>query len=268
MKKLKLTLLLITFSLLLIIWCGFEVYYSTGMIGRTKKTPDGYGCICHNPGVPTDTILVYITGPETVAVGSSNVYTLHMLGGPSVVGGFNVAAGWGSLQSIDTTTRVEDGELTHTLPKAWGEATVSWQFMYTAPATVGLDTIYSVGNSTNNDLSPIGDEFNYGVDFVVTVVDPLGIVEENNPTEIELFQNYPNPFNPLTVIRYQLLEGGFVSLKVFDLNGKEVSMLVDEVQSPGSHSKDFDGSGLGSGIYYYQLMTDKVKLTRKLLLLR
>ncbi|MBI3195400.1 MAG: T9SS type A sorting domain-containing protein [Ignavibacteriae bacterium] len=179
MKKIQSTSLLIALSSLLIVWCGFEVYYSTGMIGRTKKTPDGYGCVCHNPGVPTDTILVYVTGPEIVSVGSSNVYTLHILGGPSVVGGFNVAVGQGSLQSMDTTTRMENGELTHTEPKIWGDATVSWQFMYIAPSTAGYDTIYSVGNSCNNDLSPIGDEFNYGVDFYINVIDTLKIISQD-----------------------------------------------------------------------------------------
>ncbi|MBI5214983.1 MAG: T9SS type A sorting domain-containing protein [Ignavibacteriae bacterium] len=263
------SVLLIVLTSLFILWCGFEVLHPTGEVGRTKKNPNDNGCYCHSPGIPTDTILVYVEGPETVSVGSSNIYTLHMIGGPSVIGGFNVAIGRGSLQSLDVSTRLENGELTHTQPKSWGDAIVSWQFMYIAPPTSGEDTIFSLGNSCNDDESPVGDEYNFGDNFYVTVIDsPLGVSEDKFPNSFELFQNFPNPFNPSTVISYQVIAGGWVSLKVFDLNGKEVSTLVNEAQSPGLYSIKFDGSGLTSGIYYYQLMTDEIKLTKKLLLLR
>jgi len=76
------------------------------------------------------------------------------------------------------------------------------------------------------------------------------------PTEYKLYQNYPNPFNPITIINYELGITNFVSLKVYDLLGKEVLTLVSENKQPGNHSATFDGSNLPSGMYFYRLSVD------------
>lgn len=78
------------------------------------------------------------------------------------------------------------------------------------------------------------------------------------PMAYELFQNYPNPFNPTTTIEYQLpgVEARFiVSLKVYDIIGREVIALVNEQQEPGYYQKTFNASNLASGMYIYQLIT-------------
>ncbi len=88
------------------------------------------------------------------------------------------------------------------------------------------------------------------------------------PEEFYLYQNYPNPFNPNTVITYQLSEKNLVTLKVFDVLGREIATLVNEVQSPGKYNIRFNGDGLSSGIYLYQLkFGDKIQ-TRKMILLK
>ncbi|MBV6478409.1 MAG: hypothetical protein HGGPFJEG_01164 [Ignavibacteria bacterium] len=71
--------------------------------------------------------------------------------------------------------------------------------------------------------------------------------------EYALEHNFPNPFNPVTRIIYKLPEDNFVSIKVFDVNGKEVMTLVNEKQTKGIHSVNFDGSNLASGVYYYKM---------------
>ncbi|MBX7045760.1 MAG: T9SS type A sorting domain-containing protein [Ignavibacteria bacterium] len=82
-------------------------------------------------------------------------------------------------------------------------------------------------------------------------------------------QNYPNPFNPNTVISYQLSVAGFVTLSVFDINGRLVKELVNEKQSAGSHEVNFSGEGLPSGVYYYSLTADGVTIdTKKAILLK
>ena len=73
------------------------------------------------------------------------------------------------------------------------------------------------------------------------------------PGKFELYQNYPNPFNPSTKIRYQIPEAGLVSIKIFDILGREVKTLVNEFKSAGRYEIEFDGSALASGIYFYQL---------------
>ncbi|MFC2134001.1 T9SS type A sorting domain-containing protein [Bacteroidota bacterium] len=88
------------------------------------------------------------------------------------------------------------------------------------------------------------------------------------PDKIELFQNYPNPFNPTTNINYSLSKDGYVSLKVYDILGKEVATLVNEDNYAGQHTVSFDGSNLSSGIYIYTLQTNSKAVTQKMLLIK
>ncbi|MGE5848268.1 MAG: T9SS type A sorting domain-containing protein, partial [Ignavibacteria bacterium] len=87
-------------------------------------------------------------------------------------------------------------------------------------------------------------------------------------TNFELFQNYPNPFNPETIIKYQLANEGKVSLKVFDILGKEKAVLVNEIQNAGLHQIEFNASNLSSGVYFYTLNAGDFSKTLKLLLVK
>ncbi|OGU59403.1 MAG: hypothetical protein A2V66_16185 [Ignavibacteria bacterium RBG_13_36_8] len=91
--------------------------------------------------------------------------------------------------------------------------------------------------------------------------------EEATIKEISL-GNFPNPFNPTTNISYSLANDGFVSLKVFDVLGKEVASLVNEVKSAGQYSVSFNGTDLPSGVYIYTLQTNGHVITRKMLLMK
>jgi hypothetical protein len=111
-------------------------------------------------------------------------------------------------------------------------------------------------------------EVSAGAPLVLIMGEAAGI-----PTEFALEQNYPNPFNPTTVIRYGLPAPGRVSVKVFDLLGREVATLVDDVQEAGYHSVEWKGATLagspaGSGVYFYELRAGSYVETRKMLLLR
>ena len=91
------------------------------------------------------------------------------------------------------------------------------------------------------------------------------------PASIRLAQNYPNPFNPTTIISYEIAgaaAGEPVSLRVFDIIGREVAVLVDEPKSNGLHTVRFDASGLAAGMYMYRLETSNVTETRKMVLLK
>jgi photosystem II stability/assembly factor-like uncharacterized protein len=88
------------------------------------------------------------------------------------------------------------------------------------------------------------------------------------PTQFTLGQNYPNPFNPVTNISFNLPIRSFVSLKIFDLMGREVTTLISEKLSTGSYSKQWNASGLPSGIYFYRLQAGSLTETKKLVLLR
>ncbi len=102
-----------------------------------------------------------------------------------------------------------------------------------------------------------------------TTVDDLKVVGEF-PARFELAQNYPNPFNPVTTINYQLPIGNsqLTILKVFDLLGREVATLVNEVKRPGAYTVQCDATGFASGVYIYRLQAGSFSATRKLLFIK
>ncbi|MBS1493882.1 MAG: T9SS type A sorting domain-containing protein [Bacteroidetes bacterium] len=88
------------------------------------------------------------------------------------------------------------------------------------------------------------------------------------PKKFALYQNYPNPFNPKTNIQYDLVKDNFVSVKVYDLLGKEVAILVSDFKQAGSYSVSFDGSKLGSGIYFYRIEAGNFIDTKRMVLVK
>ena len=90
----------------------------------------------------------------------------------------------------------------------------------------------------------------------------------NLPTHFRLEQNYPNPFNPATTISFSLPSKSFVSLKVFDALGREVSALVSEELHPGDYLQKWDATGLASGVYFYRLQAGSFIEIKKLSVLR
>ena len=121
---------------------------------------------------------------------------------------------------------------------------------------------------------PTGVDFHVGSYFLLDDLNLTGTntsVNDKNfiPAKFSLDQNYPNPFNPSTKIKYDLPENSFVSLKVYNIIGKEVASLVNSVVPAGSHEVVFDATGLNSGIYFYTLKTgNNFVQTRKMILMK
>ncbi len=110
-------------------------------------------------------------------------------------------------------------------------------------------------------LKQIDNEGQFTYSSIIEV--DLGI-----PQEFSLSQNYPNPFNPSTTIKYSIPVSNVVSLKVFDVLGKEITTLVNGYKNAGNYEVNFDGSKLSSGTYFYQLKVGQFSETKKLLLLK
>ena len=89
-----------------------------------------------------------------------------------------------------------------------------------------------------------------------------------NVNEFALNQNYPNPFNPATLIRFSIPTAGHVSLKVYDVLGRELATLVDEVKDAGDFSVTWDAAGYSTGIYFYKLESNGLSVTKKMLVVR
>jgi hypothetical protein len=83
-----------------------------------------------------------------------------------------------------------------------------------------------------------------------------------------LFQNYPNPFNPVTNIQFDIPKESFVTLKVYDIRGKEVKTLANENRQAGSYYITFNASALASGVYFYKLTAGDFTSTMKLVLVK
>jgi photosystem II stability/assembly factor-like uncharacterized protein len=120
----------------------------------------------------------------------------------------------------------------------------------------------------NKILVAVSGTSNGGVyvynDSLVGVKQPAGLVPEN----YVLNQNYPNPFNPATVISYELNVPGLVRLRVNDILGKLVEVLVNQIQGPGRYEVSFSGAGLSSGIYFYELRAGEYASARKMVLVK
>ena len=110
--------------------------------------------------------------------------------------------------------------------------------------------------------------------FAERVIDwlstPVGINETDpiRPESFELSQNYPNPFNPSTVIKYSVPKESPVIIKVFDLRGREVAILVNEVKQPGTYEITFDAKKYASGVYFYQMISGEFVQIKKMSLLK
>jgi hypothetical protein len=120
-----------------------------------------------------------------------------------------------------------------------------------------------IGNSANQNIVSGCDSGTINV-FVKTLVD------DNNglPKAHALYQNYPNPFNPRTYVRYAICDVIHVSLEVYDISGKKVATLVDEIKQPGEYIATWDAMSITSGVYYYRLIAGQFMETKKLILIR
>ncbi|MCX7877214.1 MAG: T9SS type A sorting domain-containing protein [Ignavibacteria bacterium] len=250
----------------------FVYAFPYGFVGTTKKpgsTVDG--CVCHGAS-NTPSVSVSIIGPDSVQTGTTATFTVRVQGGPSVNGGFNVAAFNGDVNIVpgDTMVRKQDGELTHTHPKPFSAGLVSWNFRYTAPNSPGTDTLYATGNSCNNDNLSDGDLWNWSPNRPVRIYNPIGIINISEVAEkFTLSQNYPNPFNPSTTIEFSIAEKSEVIVRVYDISGKTVSVPVNEILPSGVYKVNFSGESLSSGIYFYSLIADgRYISSRKMLLVK
>ena len=108
-----------------------------------------------------------------------------------------------------------------------------------------------------------------GMTGTIIVQDPVGVSDDELiAEEFELNQNYPNPFNPSTRISYAIPSASFVNLKVYDIIGNEIAVLVNEEKQAGNYQIDFDATELTGGVYFYQLLTGPFVETKKMILMK
>jgi len=105
--------------------------------------------------------------------------------------------------------------------------------------------------------------------YIYTYSSSTDVTETSeNIVDYNLSNNYPNPFNPSTKIEFRTAESGFVSLKVYDVLGKSIAILVNEIKPAGKYQVNFDARNLPSGVYFYKLESGNFVETRKMLLMK
>jgi uncharacterized delta-60 repeat protein len=135
--------------------------------------------------------------------------------------------------------------------------------------SIGVDkdlNVYVTGITSNDDLL---SSLNNDIVTIRYSQGKVGISQNSEtPGTFELYQNYPNPFNPVTKINYELPSRDHVSLKVYDISGKEIAVLVDGIAGAGLYTIDFNASGLPSGVYFYRLRSGNSVITKKMTLVK
>jgi hypothetical protein len=240
--------------------------FSSGVTGDTQL--NGNGCFCHS-AEPSAGVSVVITGPEILAPNETGLFTVNVTGGPLAAAGINIAASAGVLIPGEGL-RLAAGELTHNAPVTPSAGVVIFNFSYTAPDT-GMPIMYAAANSVNNDGSNTGDQWNFSLPKTITVNPAVNVEDEIIAGSFRLDQNYPNPFNPATIINYEIpadASGELVTLKVYDLLGKEIAQLVNENKSAGSYTAGFNAAALPSGVYIYKITAGNYNAVRKMSLVK
>ncbi|MDR3666980.1 MAG: YCF48-related protein, partial [Ignavibacteriaceae bacterium] len=134
-------------------------------------------------------------------------------------------------------------------------------YAWSVPSTLTQTAKVRVSDVATGLISDMSDN--------VFLISPVSGIKDNNiVTNYELSQNYPNPFNPSTTIRYAIKNDGNVTLKVFDILGREVAVIVHEYQKEGNYNIKFDAHKLSSGIYLYRIESGNFTDTKKFILLK
>lgn len=284
------------FIVILLVVSFFSVLYVNltafpdGISGTTKRPGSSQGdpgCICHNETQSDPNVKVLFQGPSSLHYGDTTTFKLKITGGPDSAAGCNISAYYGKLltTSADTALQyreeiyfygtadsVRKNELTHRYPKKPINDTITFTFKYVAPNTPNIvDTLYANGNSVIVDGITSDDKWNFAPSKTINIT-TVGV--NNNTSVVKNFileQNFPNPFNPGTKINFTLEKPALVTLRVFDVNGREVSALIrNKNYSIGNYTVEFDAAkyNLQSGVYFYKLESNGISEVKKMMLIK
>lgn len=138
-----------------------------------------------------------------------------------------------------------------------------------APAPWEYSHTFTAAGNNPYYCEPHGGPGGSGMSGIIIVQNPVGVNDDKIVADnFELKQNYPNPFNPSTIINYSVASASFINLKVYDILGNEIAVLVNEEKQAGDYQIDFDASELTGGVYFYQLTTNSFVDTKKMILMK
>ncbi len=265
---------------------GVLIAYSTGPIDGVTGSPadGGKTCnqsTCHTGNFPLNNSVYFsISGIPSNGYVPGTTYTITVA--------FSGLEGstWGFEAMITDANNISSGTIVITNPiqteksgnyvkhRFSGTFSSSWSFEWIAPSTdVGVITIYAAGNQADGDERRSEDIIHTNslarrADFITAVEDGMSV-----PHQFAINPNYPNPFNPVTTITYELDRTVVVSLKIYDVLGREVRTLVNTQQATGIHTVVWDGKNnagipVTSGTYISRLQSETSIVSRRLTLIK
>ena len=178
------------------------------------------------------------------------------LGGFSIYDGFSFAEKWKALSDKIGKTSAGPGDIS--------EVTSAGPYNIQPRDTVTVAFALAAGASLSDLRNSVQSARAKYQQIITSVVNNGDIV----PLTFNLQQNYPNPFNPATVIKYQIPKSGYVSLKIYDILGREITTLVNEQKTQGDYKVIFNAASLPSGVYFYKLKTAENTAVKKMILLK
>jgi hypothetical protein len=229
----------------------YNSHDTAGIVSQALK----YNLLCDYTALialePNDTIH-FMINPFDESVLSVNLESLSAFQSHN-----NVTISW--------TTNIETNNLGFDIERKTDNSIFTKIGFIQGKGTTRVKQSYSF---TDNNL--ISGSYTYRINQI-DVYGTVHLLKEINvivgmPTVYSLEQNFPNPFNPATIIKYQLPKAGFVTLKIFDVLGREVTTLVNQYQFAGRFSVDFNASKLSSGVYIYELKTPDYNSCKKMIL--
>jgi len=148
---------------------------------------------------------------------------------------------------------------------------LSWQRSYnyngssSSATSIAFDSIGNVFVSGTSNSNQTGNDI-----ATIKYSQPIGIaqISQNIPSDFSLLQNYPNPFNPVTNIKFDIPQRSIVKISIYDILGKDISVLVNEELNPGTFEVNWDASNFPSGVYFYKIVTDDFTESKKMVLIK
>lgn len=202
-------------------------------------------------------------GRHNVSASINNCYSIGTVSGKDRIGGFI-----GSIDDATVTSSYWDTETSGIDSSAAGTGLTTAKMK---TLSTFIDSGWDFQGETVNgkediwDIDPLSND---GYPYLWWITSDIEDDISNIPNEITLYQNYPNPFNPITTIRFSIPSVQDVKLSIYNSNGQLVDVLENSKFSKGSHSVEFNGDKLNSGIYFYRLEAEGMMLTRKMLLIK
>ncbi|MBN8586323.1 MAG: choice-of-anchor J domain-containing protein [Ignavibacteria bacterium] len=263
-------------------------FYRIGSNTWGSSTPFATGRRSHAAGLSGNKIFIAGGFPFTnsfqIGTIGSNASTITWAAGPNIpvpaaITGLSRIGGF-AIGNAFYTVGGERGGATgyHDSVHVWSITANAWVRVISGKPGGGMSNIFAavtgrVVNDTAKIFLPGGYNGTGQAQFDVIGCGPnifTGLTPINSeiPNKFNLLQNYPNPFNPITNIKFAIPTTGLVKLTVFDILGREVATLLNEVKPAGNYLVDYDASALSSGVYFYRLEAGDFTDTKKMLLVK